>query len=291
MKPVHKLPTKPSRRPPSKPSSPITAFRLVVEYDGSRYHGWQKQGEQQTSQGVRTVTGSLERVLHEAGLQVRTLGGSGRTDAGVHALAQVAHLHLGGPQIPEPRELQRLFDEGLPADVAVRSISTCSPNFHARHDALERSYLYQLSTRRSALAKPFIWWVKGRLDVARLKEAWMAFQGSHDASAFADLEPGEDPRVHIASCEFAIDGSLILLRATADHFLRRQVRRMVGAAVLCAQGRDKLTHILQDLQQPTPEANLHWSGKAAPAAGLFLESVRYAGDTPQEPPRAVVRVA
>jgi len=292
MRPTHKPSNRPSHRPSptGKPTSPVTAFRLVLEYDGSRYHGWQKQGERQTAQGVRTVSGSLERVLQEAGLQIRTLGGSGRTDAGVHALAQVAHLHLGGQNIPDARALQRIFDEGLPADVAVRTVSTCSPNFHARHDALERTYLYQISTRRSALAKPFIWWVKGRLDVGRLQEAWSTFQGTHDASAFADLEPGEDPRVHVASCEFEIDGSLILLRATADHFLRRQVRRMVGAAVLCGLGQEKSTHILRDLQEPSPEANLHWSGKAAPAAGLFLEAVRYSGDGPQAPPRAMVRV-
>jgi tRNA pseudouridine38-40 synthase len=202
----------------------------------------------------------------------------------------VEHLHLSGTGIPDARELQRIFDEGLPSDVAVRSVTTCSPAFHARHDALERTYLYQLSTRRSALAKPFIWWVKGRVEVPRLREAWMAFQGSYDASAFADLEPGEDPRVHITTCEFEADGSLILLRATADHFLRRQVRRMVGAAVLCAMGREKTAHILRDLQQPTPEANLHWSGKAAPAAGLFLESVRYASDGPRLALRAIVQV-
>jgi len=275
---------KPSVRPK------VAAFRLVLEYDGGRYHGWQKQGERQTSQGVRTVTGTLERVLHEAGLQVKTLAGSGRTDAGVHALAQVAHLHLGGTGIPDIPGLQRIFDEGLPSDVAVRSISVCSPAFHARHDAIERSYLYQISTRRSAFAKPYIWWVKGKLDAARLREAWSLFQGNQDCSAFSDLEPGEDPRVQIRACELEMDGSLILLRITADHFLRRQVRRMVGATVFCGQGREKPGRILQDLQQPTEEANLHWGAKAAPAAGLFLESVRYSGDGPQPAPRAVTRV-
>lgn len=268
----------------------LAAFRLVLEYDGGRYHGWQKQGERQSSQGIRTVTGALERVLHEAGLQVKTLAGSGRTDAGVHALGQVAHLHLGGSTIPEIRELQRIFDEGLPSDVAVRGISVCSPAFHARHDAMERSYLYQISTRRSAFAKPTIWWVKGKLDIGRMKEAWFTFQGNHDVSAFADLEPGEDPRVQIRACELETDGSLILLRVSAGHFLKRQVRRMVGAAVLCALGREKPGRILLDLQQPNEEANLNWGAKAAPGAGLFLEAVRYSGDGPLPAPRAVTRV-
>jgi tRNA pseudouridine38-40 synthase len=266
------------------------AFRLGVEYDGSRFQGWQKQSDRQTAQGVRTVAGALERVLQQGGHRVLTLGGSGRTDAGVHALAQVAHLHLAGPQAPRPAALQRLFDEGLPSDLAVTSIEPCSPTFHARHDALERSYLYQVSLRRSAFGKAFLWWVKGQLDVRRLEEAWSLFGGNHDATAFADLEPGEDPHVQIKRCELACDGSLVLLRITGGFFLRRQVRRMVGAAVLCGLGKEKLERLRRDLHQPTQEATLYWAEKAAPSAGLFLERVRYGGDPEATPLRPVLRV-
>ena len=87
------------------------AYRLLIEYDGSRFQGWQKQGTKQTAQGVRTVTGTLERVLQEGGIQVAALGGSGRTDAGVHALGQVAHLHLQPGPAPRPKDLQRILDE------------------------------------------------------------------------------------------------------------------------------------------------------------------------------------
>lgn len=270
--------------PKGNPKGSLSAYRLVLEYDGSRYQGWQKQGEKQTTQGVRTVAGTLERVLREAGLSVRTLGGSGRTDGGVHALGQVAHLHLASPTAtaaPKPWELQRIFDEGLPSDIAIREIKPCSPAFHARHDALERNYLYHLSLRRSALAKPYLWWIKGTLDPRILAEAWSAFQHGRDFTAFADLDPGEDPRVGIRACEIEQDGALILLRVTADHFLRRQVRRMVGAAVLCAQGRERVERIARDLEHPTEAANLFWGAKAAPSAGLFLESVRYPGDQPE----------
>jgi len=266
------------------------AFRLRVEYDGSRYHGWQKQGERQTAQGVRTVTGALERVLQEAGLRVLTLGGSGRTDAGVHALGQIAHLHLAAHQAPRPQDLQRIFDEGLPSDLAVASIETTNLAFHARHDALERSYLYQVSLRRSAFGKSMLWWVKGRLEVRRLEEAWSLFAGNRDVSAFADLEPGEDPRVQIKGCELLQEGSLLLLRVTAGFFLRRQVRRMVGAAVACGLGKEKPEHILKDLEHPTPQATLQWAEKAAPSAGLFLERVRYAGDSEASPLRPILRV-
>lgn len=275
---------------PAGPPVPKAAYRLLLEYDGSRYHGWQKQGARQSAQGVRTVAGTLERVLHEAGLRVLTLGGSGRTDIGVHALGQVAHLHLGGAKTPSALELQRVLDESLPSDIAVRSISTCSPSFHARHDALERSYLYQISLRRSAFAKPYIWWVKGRLNLTALEEAWRLFEGPQDMTAFADLEPDEDPRCQIRSCEFLRKASLVLLRVTARHFLRRQARRMVGATVLCGLGREKVGTLAQALKHPTPDATLHWAENAAPAAGLFLERVRYPGDPEPSEPSAIISV-
>jgi tRNA pseudouridine38-40 synthase len=263
---------------------------LLIEYDGSRFQGWQKQGPKQTAQGVRTVSGTLERVLQEGGIQVAALGGSGRTDAGVHALGQVAHLHLKAGDAPRPRDLQRLFDEGLPADVAVRAVATCSPKFHARHEAMSRSYIYQISQRRSAFAKPYVWWVKAPMDLRKLAEAWSAFEGAYDLSAFADLEPGEDPRCQILSSELIEHGSLVLLRVVAVHFLRRQVRRMVGAAVHCALGKERPGRILLDLQNPSEEANLYWGATAAPSAGLFLERVRYPGDPIEDPLRPVVPV-
>jgi tRNA pseudouridine38-40 synthase len=268
----------------------LTAYRLLVEYDGSRFQGWQKQGPGQTAQGVRTVAGALERVLRDAGIPVADLGGSGRTDAGVHALGQVAHLRLGRGPGPDVRALQLVFDRGLPGDVAVRAVHGCSPGFHARHDAVSRSYLYQLSLRRTAFAKPYVWWVKGGLDLGRLREAWAAFQGNLDFSAFADLEPGEDPRARVLSCELATLDCLVLLRVTADHFLRRQVRRMVGAAVACALGKAGPEQVAADLAAPTAEANLAWGAAAAPASGLFLERVRYPGDPPETPLQAAVPV-
>jgi tRNA pseudouridine38-40 synthase len=263
---------------------PQGAFRLLLEYDGSRYQGWQKQGPKQTAQGVRTVAGTLERVLFEAGLTVAALGGSGRTDAGVHALGQVAHLQLSGAPL-KPWELQRILDEGLPGDVAVRSITPCPREFHARHDALGRTYLYQISRRRTAFAKSSVWWVKPNFDPARLQDAWSRFRGNHDLAAFADLEKGEDPRCQIREVEFLADGALILLRATAGHFLRKQVRRMVGAAVHCALGKDDPERITRDLERPGQEANLHWGATAAPASGLFLEHVQYPGEKGPDPLR------
>jgi len=268
--------------------SPLATYRLLIEYDGSRFQGWQKQGAKQSREGVRTVAGSLEHVLHDAGLRLVYLGGAGRTDAGVHALGQVAHLHLEARDAPRPGELRRILDSALPQDIALRDVRSCPPRFHSRHDAVDRTYLYQISRRRSAFGKPWIWWVKRNLDLDRLTQAWTAFEGDQEVSAFADLDPEEDGRARIFRCEVAEAGALILLRVRATHFFRRQVRRMVGASVACALGEEEPRRVREDLLNATEAANLFWGAKAAPASGLFLESVRYSGDPEPGPPRPTI---
>jgi tRNA pseudouridine38-40 synthase len=273
----------------AKPA-PLASFRLLIEYDGSRFQGWQKQGAKQSREGVRTVAGSIEHVIHEAGLQLISLGGSGRTDAGVHALGQVAHLHLEAKGAPRPGELRRMLDSALPQDIAIRDLRSCPPRFHARHDAVDRTYLYQISHRRSAFGKPWIWWVKRNLDLDRLALAWTAFEGHQDVSAFADLDAEEDGHTRIFRCEVSEAGPLSLLRVRATHFYRRLVRRMVGAAVACALGDEEPRRVIEDLRNPTEAANLYWGAKAAPASGLFLESVRYPGDPEPGPPKPTVAI-
>ena len=267
---------------------PLAAYRLLIEYDGSRFQGWQKQGAKQSREGVRTVAGSIEHVIQEAGLHLLYLGGAGRTDAGVHALGQVAHLHLESKGAPRPGELRRLLDGALPQDIAIRDIRTCPPRFHARHDAVDRTYLYQISRRRSAFGKPWIWWVKRGLDLDRLSRAWMSFEGDQDVAAFADLDTEEDGRTRLLRCEVVEQGSLILLRVRATHFYRRQVRRMVGASVACALGEEEPRRVQEDLRNPTEAANLYWGAKAAPSSGLFMEAVRYSGDPEPGPPRPTI---
>src|ERR1043165_7690540 len=128
-------------------------FKLTIEYAGTRYSGWQIQ------KNARTVQGELPRAIAEV---VETteleLYGSGRTDAGVHALAQVAHLDVHTRQPAEA--LRRRINDLLPSDINVLRIEPVRHRFHARHQAVGRSYIYQVSRRRSAFAKPFVWWVK-----------------------------------------------------------------------------------------------------------------------------------
>src|SRR4029079_1842405 len=143
-------------------------FKLTIEYAGTRYSGWQIQKNARTVQGeidqaARTVTGRKDFELY----------GSGRTDAGVHALAQVAHLDVS-TNLP-PETLRRRLNDELPADINVLSAAIVPHRFHARHDAVARRYIYQVSTRRTAFAKPYVWWVKEELDVTRMQLAAAAF--------------------------------------------------------------------------------------------------------------------
>src|SRR4051812_18670912 len=138
---------------------PVPRFKLTIEYAGTRYAGWQIQ------KNARTVQGEIDRATRVVTSRKDfELYGSGRTDAGVHAAGQVAHLDVSTP-IPAESLRRRLNDE-LPADINILSAQQVPHRFHARHDAVARRYVYQIARRRTAFAKAFVWWVKDPLDVA-----------------------------------------------------------------------------------------------------------------------------
>jgi tRNA pseudouridine38-40 synthase len=252
----------------------VPRFKLTIEYAGTRYSGWQIQKNARTVQGeidraVRTVTGRADFEL----------GGSGRTDAGVHALAQIAHLDVSTALSPAIL-CQRLNDE-LPADINVLLASIVPHRFHARHDAVARRYLYQIATRRTAFAKPFVWWIKEPLDTARMREAARAFVGMRDFKAFAaqDEDTPASTLVLVDRVEVVEDGALVLVAVEGSHFLWKMVRRMAG--VLAGIGRGDL--------EPADAARLLTSRSdlparlTAPASGLFLERVYYKDDARRGP--------
>ena len=260
-----------------KPAASAT-FCLTIQYDGSRYHGWQRQGPKQGAAGTKTVAGAIDRALHLAGIKILNLTGAGRTDSGVHALGQVASLHLARPI--KASELHMILEQGLPYDIAATRIEPCLQDFDARRDALSRTYLYQVALQKCAFTKNFAWWPKRPLDLALLEEAWALFEGNHSMAAFADLEESEDPRCQIHKCQSRLHGSVFLLRVTARFFHRKQVRRMVGAAIRCsldAIGKSKIGQIRKDLRAPSPQSKAFWAEATAPSAGLFLEYVSYPG--------------
>jgi tRNA pseudouridine38-40 synthase len=245
-------------------------FKLLIEYAGTRYSGWQIQ------KNARTVQGEIDRAIRDVSKRREfELYGSGRTDAGVHALGQIAHLELYTTLQPE--SLRRKLNDELPADIHIRTIEPAPHRFHARHDAIARCYLYQISRRRTAFGKPLVWWIREPLDVDAMRAGAAAFVGMKDFRAFTDDEPEEkSTRVLVESIEIAESGALILIRVRGSHFLWKMVRRLVG--VLAAVGRRELNasdaaRLLTDENSGTKPAAL-----AAPAAGLFLEAVLYKGD-------------
>jgi tRNA pseudouridine38-40 synthase len=255
-------------------------FKLVIEYAGTKYSGWQIQ------KNARTVAGEIERAVEEATRRREfELYGAGRTDAGVHALAQVAHLELY-TDLP-PHALRHRINDALPADIYVRSIDKVAHRFHARHDAEARSYLYQIARRKTAFFKPYVWWIKEPLALPAMVDASRAFVGMQNFASFTADEPGEkSTKVLIDRLEIAEAGDLILVRIVGSHFLWRMVRRIVG--VLAAVGRGDLT--AQQAAAFMEEASELPATLTAPASGLFLEAVYYAGDPGPGPLQAVCAV-
>ncbi|MEP7131984.1 MAG: tRNA pseudouridine(38-40) synthase TruA [Acidobacteriota bacterium] len=248
----------------------MPTWKLTIEYDGTRYHGWQSQ-----KNADRTVQGVLGRAARELLGEDATVGGAGRTDSGVHALAQIAHVKARRDM--SPVELEHGLNDRLPFDVNVVTVEAAAPDFHARHDAASRSYLYRISRRRTAFEKRLVWWVKDRLDAAAMREAARLFVGRHDFSAFCENAAGLDStEVVVATSEVTEVGQEIHYRVEASHFLWKMVRRLVGTLVEVGRGNLSLEEAGRLLEERLPGSTAVWT---APPSGLFLEEVRYGRQT------------
>jgi tRNA pseudouridine38-40 synthase len=258
----------------------MPTYRLTLEYEGTRYSGWQAQGNTQ-----KTIQGHLLRAARDVFGGEVEIGGAGRTDAGVHASGQVAHLRAH--QGLDALQLQRKLNDLLPHDISILDLTRTRDNFHARHDALSRVYLYQIATRRTAFAKPFVWWIKDRLDAEAMQQSAAAIAGRHDFSAFADKRlKEEDSRIVVVErCELARAGELILVRIAASHFLWKMVRKLISYFVEVGRGNIAANDIASRLHAGS-EA---WA-PTAPPSGLFLEGIVYPGETFDRPLTPIVPV-
>ena len=253
----------------------MKTWKLTLEYDGTKYSGWQEQNN------ARTVAGSLRGAIEDFLGSPIELMGAGRTDAGVHALGQVAHVKLRKserrhPQY-EPAYLRAQFNERLPSDISILDIEEAPVSFHARHSATARTYLYQIATRKTAFHKRHVWWIKEQLDVAAMQSAAARMAGRHNFVRFAQKDPSkpnDSTIVYVDSAEVLEDDYLILFRIDASHFLWRMVRRLVGITVKVGLGEVSLDE-LDELLEGRGAARLDVAAWTAPGAGLFLESVRY----------------
>jgi tRNA pseudouridine38-40 synthase len=258
----------------------VKTWKITLEYEGTRYSGWQEQSN------ARTVAGEVRKAAEIFFNRQVEIGGAGRTDAGVHALGQVAHLKLsprgGRPKtIPRPQEILYGINDQLPSDINLLEVEEAPDRFHARHDAISRSYLYQISTRRTAFGKKYNWWVKDRLDVAAMAGAAESLVGRHDFAAFSERDlkrDGQSTIVVIESAEITTDENLILFRVTASHFLWKMVRRLTGSLVEVGRGRasiDDFSRLIEDPNSQAAKSKLDPARVTAPPSGLFLEQVKY----------------
>ncbi len=242
-------------------------YKLLLEYEGTRYSGWQVQ------QGAKTVQGSLITAARTAFNKVGEVMGSGRTDAGVHALGQVAHIDLPGG-IPAGRIVHGLNDN-LPYDINVVAAVPVAERFHARHDAVGRSYVYQISQRRTAFGKPFVWWVKDSLNIGTMRRASLVLPGMHNFLSFTDMHPSEgSTKVAVESVEIGEFGANIVIRIRASHFLRKMVRRVVGTLVEIGRG-NMLPGVVSDALESPRGGAMNYT---APPSGLYLDQVIYKGE-------------
>jgi tRNA pseudouridine38-40 synthase len=249
----------------------MPTWRLDLEYEGTRYRGWQIQHNAKSVQGEMM---DAARQLFEAKVD---LFGAGRTDAGVHALGQVVHLKV--PTLRSnvtPKQIQHGFNDILPHDINVLRVSNAPDSFHARHDAVARYYIYQISTRRSAFGKNFVWWVKDRLDMKAMGRAAEMVVGRHDFISFCELDETkrQTTEITVDHASVFVHGDLICFRIGAGNFLWKMVRRITGMLVEVGRGNlsyDGFERLLK-FKSDVP------AKFTAPPSGLYLEKVLYKSD-------------
>jgi len=224
------------------------------------------------------VQGELQRVSDELFGAESDVQGAGRTDAGVHALGQVAHVKVRNPRRKlVAAQVLREFNDRLPSSIAIVECVDAPARFHARHDATMRSYFYQISTRKTALSKRYVWWIKEPLNIENMQRAATMIPGRHDFVCFRAADPSrpdESTIVVVDAAEVGIDDNLIVFRIEGSHFLWKMVRRLTGTIVKVGLGEvtvDQFETLLAGKKNP----KLDVAGWTAPASGLFLESVQY----------------
>ncbi len=243
-------------------------YKLTIEYDGTAYRGWQSQ------QNARSIQATLLEAAQKILGRNIELQGAGRTDAGVHALAQVAHI--AATKRMRPQALLEGLNDLLPSNINVKKVEEAAPDFHARHHAKLRSYLYIISRRRTAFGKRYVWWIKDRLDMNRMRDTMELFRGFHDFASFADkrFDKAASTLVKLHAVEMHEVGELIVIRIVASHFLWKMVRRMVGIMVEAGRG-NLFPQNIKGMITSKSEIPARFT---APPSGLFLEQVLYEGD-------------
>lgn len=245
-------------------------IKLTLEYDGSDFFGWQVQA----ATGERTVQGVIQDALATLPEAVPRVHAAGRTDAGVHALAMVAHCDLGGTL--EPHALQRALNARLPADVRVLAAEEVASDFEAQFSCCWRRYLYRIRLARddlrgAALERRRTLFVYRHLDVKAMQTACRRWLGKHDFAALATQEVRESER-EVYRCELHQDGRDLTFHVAADGFLRGMVRAMVGTLLWVGSGKLEPLAVAEILASRDRKR----AGPNAPPHGLYFAEAGYA---------------
>lgn len=242
-------------------------YKMLIQYDGGRYKGWQR-----LKNGDHTIQGKIETVLSElVGKKIEIIGSS-RTDAGVHALAQIANFKIN--ENLSPAEIKIYLNKYLPKDICIREVTLVPENFHARYNAKSKTYLYKIW--HEEFSNPFIrkysMHVGRKLNTILMKEASPYFIGEHDFTAFSNAKSKKKSMVReIYSIDLEDSAGLIQIRISGNGFLYNMVRKIVGTLIEVGLGEKAATDIPKILA--AKERNL--TGCMADAAGLFLEKINY----------------
>lgn len=241
-------------------------IKMILEYEGTRYHGWQYQVGRTTIQQV------LEECISTITQENIRVVGSGRTDVGVHALNQVAHFTTNSNI--EARNLLRGINSLLPWDIVVKDLMEMDGAFHARYDAKSKAYLYQIlnSPVRSALYGHYAWCIREPLDVERIRETSALLIGTYDFSSFCAANCGIKNHTRtVMNIDVEMKRSMIKIYIEANGFLKYMVRNIVGTLVDIGRGKLSPT----ELNGIVEAKDRRRAGMTAPACGLFLKDVRY----------------
>ncbi len=246
----------------------MPTWKMEIEYEGTRYRGWRMEHNQKTVQGEMLA---VARQLFSSRAEIMA---AEDTEVGVHARSNSVHLKVAELTADiTPREILQRFNELLPHDINVLKLQNADENFHSRRDCTAREYVYQISTRRTAFAKNFVWWNKDKINISEMQKAAELIKGKHDFVSFAEIEEGKriSTNIYVEKAEVVAEEDLILFRIRAAYFLPKMMQRLAGN--LAEVGRGNLS--VRDFERLL-KFNTNAAKKiSAPPSGLFLEKVFY----------------